>query len=210
MNLILDQTASDDSLTVDELITIRVKNVSLSTALRLMLASKNATYIITDGILRIISLDSASDPLFFSRKIFDCRNLLQKIAATDARVGKTIQLATGRPGGLGAGGGIGPRVGGGGVFRIGSTCQMQQQPAKTQILQAPAAEGSEKNLVMITVTAESILENLIKMTIDRDGWDDTNGDGTLMTVSGFMVANQTQHTLDEIESFLNEFESRLK
>ena len=207
MNVILDETARDDSLTEDELITIHVRNVSLSTALRLMLVSKNATYVIKNGILKIISLDSASDPCFFSRKIFDCRNLLQKIAATDSRVGKTIQVAAGRPSGLGPGAGIGAR-GGGGVFRIGSTYQLQQQPEKKQILQAPTAEKSEK--ILMTITAESILENLIKMTIDADGWDDTNGDGTLMTVSGFMVANQTQHTLDEMESFLNEFESRLK
>lgn len=201
LNVILDQSAKDDSLTADELVTFSIKNVTLSTALRLMLSENNATYVAHDGVLRIISLDSAADPEFFGRQIFDCRELLKKIAATDGRVGQPIQIPVQRGGGGFGGGG----AGGGGVFCVAPTQQSPEPPVKPQQI-----DNKDQQFVVRRITAESLLEDVLKTTINPEGWDSTNGDGTLMTVSGFIVVNQTEHVLDELESLLNELNSRLQ
>ena len=231
INVVLDQTANDDSLTEDELVTFQTRNMKLSNALRLMLLSKNATYIVNDGFLRIISLDSADDPEFFRRKIFDCRNLLDKISQTDDRVGQPIRVQ--RRGGGGKGGSRGSR-GGGGIFSVGSMLTQQGHPTKPQqqqqglveallnggsatannnqqiqTQQQPQQENAKQEVIVGTITAEFILDEVLRASIDPDGWDDTNGDGTLMTVSGFMVVNQTQHVLDEMEELIEELDRRI-
>ena len=135
INVVIDATAQDDSLTEDTIVNCKLKNVRLATALKLLLSSNNATYLVDDGILKIISMDVASDPVFFRTRIFDCRQLLQAIAATDNRIGKSkvIQIlplsaggggfsggGSGGFGGGGFGGGAGGAGGaGGGLFRVG-------------------------------------------------------------------------------------------
>ena len=41
-----------------------------------------------------------------------------------------------------------------------------------------------KNVVIQTATAEGMLLNLIKTMVDPESWDDTNGDGAIMVMSG--------------------------
>jgi hypothetical protein len=65
INVVLDQSAKDDSLTEDDPITFKVTGIRLKNALRLMLKEKNATFIVRDETLQIISLDVASDPEYF-------------------------------------------------------------------------------------------------------------------------------------------------
>ncbi len=115
INVILDQSARDDSLTEDELVTLNIENVTLATGLRLMLMAKNATYLVEDEVLRIISLDVATDPEYFSRRIFDCRELLANIARLDKRVGQAYPLGYYKNNPTGPGRGSSK---GGGVFNV--------------------------------------------------------------------------------------------
>ena len=62
INIALDQSAIDDALGEEELITVRYRGIRLKNALRLMLRDYNATYIVRDEVLRIISLSNVSDP----------------------------------------------------------------------------------------------------------------------------------------------------
>jgi len=80
VNILLDHSASDDSLSEDELITFQVRDVPGDYALRLMLRDWNATYFVQAGVIRIISLDDAqTEPGFFVRKVFDVDDLLASI-----------------------------------------------------------------------------------------------------------------------------------
>ena len=79
INVLLDSSAADDSLTVDEPISFSIREIPLRNALMLMLKSKNATYQIEGGTLKIISLDVANNREYMRRKIFDCRKLIQKM-----------------------------------------------------------------------------------------------------------------------------------
>ena len=101
INVVLDQTARDDSLTEDELITFNVKGIRLKNALRLLLSEKEATFIVRDEVLRIISLSSASDPEFFVTNVYNVGDL----------VAPRIPIQGG--GGIGGGGGGGFGGGGG-------------------------------------------------------------------------------------------------
>ena len=77
INIVLSQSARDDSLTDDDSITVNLRGIRLGNALRLMLMENNATFVAQDQVLRIISLDdAASAPHFFSRRIFDVSEIL--------------------------------------------------------------------------------------------------------------------------------------
>jgi len=84
-NIVLDQSAVDDSLTKDELIACRIRNVRLSDGLRLLLHGFNATYVIDNGIIRIISLDNLMDPEFHTTRMLDVKATLKLISANDPR-----------------------------------------------------------------------------------------------------------------------------
>jgi len=76
LNFILHQTAMDDSLTEEELVTIGLRGVSLAKALELLLEPFNATYAIEEGVVIIISRDNVNDPEFLRLKMFDCKKLV--------------------------------------------------------------------------------------------------------------------------------------
>ncbi|MCH2181346.1 MAG: hypothetical protein MK108_05005 [Mariniblastus sp.] len=75
LNMILDQTAEDDSLTADDPITFKATGIRLKNALRLMLKEKNATFIIGNETLQIISLDVANDPDYFVSEFYPIESL---------------------------------------------------------------------------------------------------------------------------------------
>ena len=88
-NIVLDQSAIDDSLTDEELVTVRLRDISLSNALRLMLRNFNATYVVQDGFIKIISIDNAGDPFFFSQRMINVRSLLGLIRQRDSRLAES-------------------------------------------------------------------------------------------------------------------------
>lgn len=57
INIVLTASARDDSLTEDEPITANFNGIRFKNALRLLLAEKNATYVVKDEVLMIISID---------------------------------------------------------------------------------------------------------------------------------------------------------
>lgn len=79
LNIVLDQSAIDDALTEEELVTVRLRGISLANALRLMLWPYNATYVIDAGVVRIISIDNMHDPKNLRLRLFDCKNLVAKL-----------------------------------------------------------------------------------------------------------------------------------
>ncbi len=116
INVVLDVSARDDSLTEDELITFNVKGIRLKNALRLMLKEKNATFIVRDEVLTIISLDVASDPEFFVTNVYNVGDLVAPRIPIGGLGGGANGFGGGGGGGFGGGGGGGGLGGGGGGF----------------------------------------------------------------------------------------------
>ncbi len=247
--IILDISAQDDSLTDDELVSVDIKNARMSTAIRLMLLEQNATYMIDDGVIRIISLDVQSDPEFFRRHAFDCRSLLSLNKKNEVAFpseggglsqfynmpggfggasgnGGVFNTQTAGPqggsvgggfsgsggsvgGGLGAGGtpqglpgggfGGGGRAAqtkrGGGGFGGGNQSTENGGGGVSQPPQKPEPTPESQKLI-----------DLIKMSVNPDGWDDTNGDGTVMAIGGVLVVSNDEKTLQEIGDLLADLE----
>ncbi len=76
LNFILHDTAIDDALTEEELVTIRVHGVSFAKALELLLDPFNAVYTIDEGVVVIVSKANMNDPEHLRLKMFDCKDLL--------------------------------------------------------------------------------------------------------------------------------------
>lgn len=88
-NIVLTSSAKDDSLTDDEPLTEVLTGIPLRNALRIMLRKKNATYVVKDGVMQIISLDDHEDLKWFSIVFINVRPLLAKITSLEkARIGQ--------------------------------------------------------------------------------------------------------------------------
>jgi len=74
-NVFLDQSAEDDSLMDDQVVTFKATNLPGRDALHMMLKRYNATYVVQRGVVSVISMDVASDPAYMRRKIFNCSAL---------------------------------------------------------------------------------------------------------------------------------------
>ena len=79
LNIILHESAAVDELPESELITSHLKNVQLGKALEVILGENNATYIVDEGIVRIISLDEADDARWFRVRMYDCKELIKSL-----------------------------------------------------------------------------------------------------------------------------------
>jgi len=90
LNFILDASAIDDSLTEEELVTVRIRAVSLAKGLHLMLKPFNATYTIDEGVVVIISKDNRADPEHLRLKMFDCKKLVEALG--ESGEGKLLNL----------------------------------------------------------------------------------------------------------------------
>jgi len=219
-NIYLDSSARDDLLTEDEPVTFKITSIRLRKALNLMLREKNATFVVEEGILVIISKDVASDLEYFERKIIDARLLFKQIQLAEKaqkRQGQQpriqIVLGTTRNGGLGGGGG--------GVFQVSE--KPQDKETKTSAIDSAIdelkkADGSEKQILLKgpfsvvntnSSNAESKLIDLIRASVETDGWDSTNGEATLSIIGGLIVVYGPHSTIQQVEDLVRDLEYRI-
>lgn len=153
INIALDQTAIDDALTEEELVTVRYRGIRLKNALRLMLRDFNATYIVRDEVLRIISLSNVSDPENLVTDVYNVGDLVAPRANPFAGLGGLGGGIGGGGGGIGGGGrgggggGLGGgRGGGGGAFCIQdapvSTTRVKAKNVSTAVSKPSASKPS--------------------------------------------------------------------
>jgi von Willebrand factor type A domain len=108
----LDTPALEDAgLTADEPVTIQLQNVSLRSALRLMLKAKQLTYVIRDEVLIITTPEEAESELV--AKVYPVADLVLPIEVPEIGGGMGGGIGGQQGGGGGGGGGFG---GGGGGF----------------------------------------------------------------------------------------------
>jgi uncharacterized protein YceK len=208
LNILLDQSAKDDSLTEDELVTFKVKDIELGTALQLMLHEFNATYLVRDEVVRIISKDVAYDPEYFAQRIINCEDLIRQLQLSNPV--KTNTITTVQTVSAAAASQRQRRGGnGGGVFNLVRGDQIKglvdaqgqvdkEEQAKTWFL----VQSGQFN-------AESALLDLIKTSVAPDDWDDTNGDGTVMIVGGCLVIRQTEGAINQTERLLRDLQATM-
>lgn len=220
INIVLTSSARDDSLTADEVFTCNLRGISYSNALRIMLAEKNATYCIKNGVLQIISLDDAGDSGWFTRNMTDVSDLLALIRHREAdRIGKpmTAQASIRKPR---AGGGFGS--GGGGAFNM----QAAQESAGTTQDKNTAISDFEKlaeAIVMVQsksqpekpvqlVTAESILLDAVQKLVCQQEWQANayGGEATIICVGGILIVNAADGVNDKVKDFISDLGYQLQ
>ena len=214
LTFLLDRTAKDDSLPSDEPISFRTGPLPFNKAFRLLLKEHNATYVIQDGIVRVISLDVAGDPEFFTRRIFDVDGLLTKIHELEAT--RIMLQAVG-------GGDRGQSHGERTPLRTASVgCPSGRTPPESRSSGLTAGNSVADHAVRGVasggggggsggrghVTAESILVDAIKHTVAADSWDTTNGDGTCEILGGLMIVGWTEEANEKIEELLQDLNYR--
>ena len=127
INIVLTSSASDDSLTEDELITENLSGIRFKNALRIMLEKYNATFVVKDEVLKIISLDDASDVKWFVTNVYNVGDLVAPKTSGGGGFGQGQggggfggggQGGGGFGGGGQGGGGFGGGGGGGGMFCV--------------------------------------------------------------------------------------------
>ena len=215
VNFLLSSSAEDDSLTGDEPISINLTGVPLSKGLSLMLAVKNATYVIDDGVVIIISIDDAADSQWFRLKTYDCRDLVEALPKRALAV-----HAGGGFGGASRGG-----AGGGGAFSVPqdtATTARDGNADDSQTKKGPDASALldqklDKILELMKAdleknrsepTGEQTLVGLVQSMVAPDAWQDSGvGMGTIDAVNGILIVSQSERVHQEIEKMLADLEA---
>ena len=157
INIVLTVSAKDDSLTEDEPVTSNLQGIRLKNALRLLLADKNATFVVKDEVLMIISKDDVyAEEYSAPPNVYNVGDLVAPRVNQGGGIGGGGGGLGGGGGGLGGGGGgLGGGGqgggGGGGLFCIQETGKISlnatspvstnAQPGKAKLLQ-PATTWS--------------------------------------------------------------------
>ena len=214
VNIVLTSSASDDALTEDEPVTSKLSGVSHANALRIILASKNATYVVRDGVIQIISLDEANDAWWFSRGMFDASETLAMIRDTEHdRIGKPT------PGSPIAERRLHSGNRGGGVFALQGAQTPRAVPDDESkeikqladaIVRAVLDSQPEVELVPTLVTAESILLDAITKAVDSDNWRSQSGQASITCVGGILIVNGPEEVIEKVDSFVRDLTFSMK
>ena len=202
INVLLDDSARDDNLSEDDLVTLQISDAPLRTALRVLLDRHHASFQIDHGVLKIISQDDATDPAYFRRQVTDCRKLLSLIAESEKK------FPSAKPFNNGGGGNSQ-----GGIFNLQ---EAETDPSKLEA-ESEAKSGSDEVdptksplIVVSQINASELLLDTIKSTITPDEWYDTNGDASALMLGGLLVVAGTETQHFEIKTLLQDMESMLK
>ena len=199
INVVLDETARQDSLTEEEEVTIALSGIKMRSALRLMLAEKNSTFVVHDEVLLIISKDVADSPEFLSRKIINCSELLRKIKQAESKrigtIDRVFALQPNQDTGLEKGGGIFEIIDSESAGILGSGSDDETNEDKQD-------KEDETRYLVSKITAESLLIDAIENLIAPDDWDSTNGNGSMNIIGGCLVIHQTEEVIENVEKFL--------
>lgn len=134
VQIVLDESAADNNLDAETLITRKLENVSLRSALRIILDEFQCTYVIKDEVLKIVSQDAALDIGNMPIVIYNVGDLVAPRNLGGGFGGGGGGFGGGGRGGGGGGGGIGGGGGGpGGVFCMTDEIQLgSSKPEETR------------------------------------------------------------------------------
>jgi hypothetical protein len=224
----LDLPALEEAgLGADEPVTVNLHNVSLRSALRLMLKQHQLTYIIQDEVLMITTPEEAEAQLVV--KVYPVADLVLPIDATSLGLGGGFGAAGGFGGGGGGGGlgggggglggggfgggggglgggGGGLGGGGGGFFSVpdelpnnDAAAEGKATPAAPRKSNAAAAETQAKKIAAIRIDASQSAENFWNDYFSRQRADQA---AVRETVRELMGRKQLEHVIALIHAAL--------
>ncbi len=206
---VLINASAADELRSDDVLSISLSQVSLETALNLLLAQKACSFFVKNGVMQVIRIEDVEDPEFLQTRIFNCRKLLERIDMQRSHL-KTILVPDDRlqvdAGGMGGGmGGMG-----GGMFNFNAVAVL---PAANQMGEAGMGGGaggmggmggmgggSDKYRYRKIATATELLIELVSDAVPN-GFDN-DAYQTITIVNGNMIVVGSRDLLNSIENFL--------
>ena len=229
LNFMLTASATDDCLTEDESVTIKLNQISLSKGLLLMLEKFNATYVIDEGVVLFISLDEANDSKWMRMKMFDCRALSEALPEPALKPLVLFRNGGGGSGiggggggsfgGGGGGGGFGGGDGGGGGGGGGGLLGSDEEDAATKEDSEGLAIAYEKWAANLDKhlkskrdpTGEDTLLDLVQSMVDPDSWNSSIGGGQAeaKVVNGVLVVTNSESSLRKIEHLLTDLRGQV-
>lgn len=202
LGIVTDQTALDDKLTEEEPMALTARNLPLEVCLVELLKPKNATFLVKDGILRVISLNHVDDPQFLTTRTYDCRRLiesidLQKSSSMFDQQGNEMTKTTGTSAAR--------------MFGLDGTlssAQMKPGESNPVIENSPRFNSNSVAAIPTTKSKEDFLIQLISIMVgEADKWS-TKGQApySISVVNGFLVVAAPREVHRETESFLQTLE----
>lgn len=91
VNIVIDRSAIEDSLDPKSPVTFAAKDVTLQQGLQLILSEHNATILVDDAAIRIISKDVAGEPDFQATRVFNVIGLLESISRSNRNTDKSME-----------------------------------------------------------------------------------------------------------------------
>jgi hypothetical protein len=196
-SMLLDQSAVDDSLDNDTTVSVRLAGVSLERGLEELLKSCNAIFIVSDGIVRVISKDVAEDPEFFERRVFDCAALAGKLPK---RIKDRLPLENSLGG-----------VAGGSRDALPSNDEPSpSSPASSTVLATNSGQGfgGGGGNAVPRGPEMTTLEELISAVVCHDNWSPSgNGDAVLYELNGRLIVHAPGPVMREVRDFLEQLKA---
>ena len=136
VNIVIDQNL-DGVLDEDTEVEVNLSNITMSKGLRAMLKELDATYVVKDEVLLIISIDDENEPDFLVTDVYNVGDLVAPRSSPTAGLGGGGFGGGGFGGGGQGGGGFGGGGFGGGVFciqdaKVGSFSMGEEAPKKVE------------------------------------------------------------------------------
>ena len=212
LRILIDESASDNSLDAETLITQKFSETRLSTVLRSMLAEFSCTWTILDGVVIITSEDAALDISNMSLMTFDCNELVKKI--------EPLVITVRDKGKRGFGGSSS-----GGVFSLPTTKPQEESKGDDKAQTTPeagkketdkdsdkakAAESNQPTSPAVwqeTVSGRQQLIKTIQEMVDPDSWESNGGNARITALNNIIIVHQTQQNLIAIADLLDELNS---
>ncbi|MFT7632325.1 MAG: hypothetical protein ACI87E_003377 [Mariniblastus sp.] len=185
LNIILTISAKDDALSEDEPLTFSSSGTSVLSAMRQMLVKHNATVTVQGSFLKIISLDDADDPRYFSNHFYNVRALLDAIREKEqVRLGKP--QAPAKP-----------------VL----SHDLDEEDQADDLF--GTGMGMDR-VPVTTVTAESMLTDIVTSSVANDSWSKSGkGKASINIVAGYMIVSSSSDVASGVRTFLDDLEYHL-
>lgn len=211
INIVLDQSALDDTLSDDEPITFDLKNIPLEHGLIMMLKPKNATFIVDHGVMVVISRDDAADPEFLQTKMYDCRELLAKmilVPSSRSQGGKpsfpvpivgspTDGKSFGEPRAVQAGGNGQQVVQG----TIPGEMGFEGTGGRGGMGMGSGSRGGRPESIE---TKDDVLLDLLTSMVQSESWSGSGGTADARIVNGILIVNQSRGGISAVDRMLQD------
>jgi uncharacterized membrane protein YgcG len=187
ITIVLTKKIEDAGVQPDQPVTKNLKQISLRSALRLLLSDLNLTYMVKDEVLKITTVEDAQSPENMSTKVYPVGDLVVPISNNSILGGVLGQMGGaggfgGQGQGFGGGGGFagggqggmgGGGMGGGGLFAVEDDLSLgSKKPAAAPQPAATTPSAEVKPTETPVRRPATITGKRISLAADKASWDD--------------------------------------